>query len=150
MIIERAALKDALEILALQKLAFQGEAELHQDYSIPPLNQTLDETIQEFHDQIVLKASIDGRIVGSVRAFAENSTCVIGKLIVHPEHQNQGIGTRLLNEIEALFKDSNRFELFTGYKSERSLYLYRKFGYNEFSRKVVSEKLTLIFLEKTV
>ena len=38
--IERVSVSDAEEILALQKLAYQSEAEI---YSIPPLVQTLEE-----------------------------------------------------------------------------------------------------------
>ena len=38
--IERAAVEDAPEILALQKAAFRSEAELYGDFSIEPLVQT--------------------------------------------------------------------------------------------------------------
>jgi hypothetical protein len=41
MMITQAAAADAAEILALQKLAYQSEAAIYQDYSIPPLTQTL-------------------------------------------------------------------------------------------------------------
>lgn len=148
MIIEPAQLDDAREILALQRLAYRSEAELHNDFSIPPLTQTLQETITEFEQQLVLKAVIDSRIIGSVRACVKQGTCYIGKLIVHPDHQNQSIGTRLMHEIEGRFKNTQRFELFTGRKSARNLYLYRKLGYTEFKRQVISERLTLVFLEK--
>jgi ribosomal protein RSM22 (predicted rRNA methylase) len=36
-IIERATIKDAEEILDLQKLAYKSEAEIYNDYAIPPL-----------------------------------------------------------------------------------------------------------------
>jgi ribosomal protein S18 acetylase RimI-like enzyme len=148
MLIEPAQVDDAREILALQKLAYRSEAEIHADFSIPPLTQTLAETIAEFEHQLVLKAAIAGEIIGSVRACVKQGTCYISKLIVHPDHQNQGIGTRLLHEIEGRFSHAQRYELFTGHKSERNLYLYRKVGYTEFKRQVISEKLTLVFLEK--
>ena len=48
MIIEQASAEDAAEILALQKLAYRSEAELYDDYTIPPLTQTL----EEMHDDI--------------------------------------------------------------------------------------------------
>ena len=43
MMIERAKIEDAKEILDLQKLAYQSEAEIYNDYTIPPLTQTLEE-----------------------------------------------------------------------------------------------------------
>jgi GNAT superfamily N-acetyltransferase len=148
MVIEPADLEDAGEILALQKLAYLSEAEIHDDYTIPPLNQTLEETEAEFEAQYVLKATLEGRIVGSVRAYMRAGTCYIGKLIVHPDFQNRGIGTRLMHEIEGCFPDAGRYELFTGHKSGRNLYLYQKLGYRPFKSQRINEKLTLVFLEK--
>jgi GNAT superfamily N-acetyltransferase len=75
-------------------------------------------------------------------------TCFIGRLIVHPDFQNRGIGTRLLNEIEQTFSQAKRFELFTGDKSERNLYLYQKQGYRPFKTEMISDDLRLVFLEK--
>ena len=48
MSIEQAMIDDAQEILALQKLAYQSEAEIYNDFTIPPLHQTLDEIKAEF------------------------------------------------------------------------------------------------------
>ncbi len=41
--IEEAGEEDAADILDLQRLAYQSEARLYDDYLIPPLTQTLDE-----------------------------------------------------------------------------------------------------------
>jgi ribosomal protein S18 acetylase RimI-like enzyme len=147
--IKRADVRDAEEILALQKLAFQSEAELYNDYTLPPLTQTLEEMRADFEKQVILKASIDGRVVGSVRAqMKSQGTCYVGRLVVHPDFQNRGIGTRLMDEIEGVFSQAERFELFTGHRSENTLHLYHKLGYREFKRERVSDDLTLVFLEK--
>lgn len=147
-IIERANVENAGEILDLQKLAYQSEAALYDDDTIPPLTQTLEEITADFERQLFLKASVDGRIIGSVRAYEREGTCCIGRLIVHPGFQNQGVGTRLLNEIERAFVQARRYELFTGDKSERNLYLYQKLGYQPFRTAMVTEELGLVFLEK--
>lgn len=146
--IQTASKTEAEEILALQKLAYISEAEIINDFSIPPLKQTLEEVLSEFDSQIVLKAVQNSRIIGSVRAFLKENTCCIGKLIVHPDAQNKGIGSRLLLEAEKRFPDAFRFELFTGEKSEKNLYIYKKHGYQVFKKQQVSDKLTLLFLEK--
>ena len=93
-------------------------------------------------------AELDGQIVGSVRAYDQESTCYIGRLIVHPNRQNRGLGTDLLQHIEAAFPQAVRFELFTGHLSARNLYLYRKLGYTEFGRQPISDALTMMFLQK--
>ena len=148
MIVERANVGDAEEILTLQKLAYQSEAAIYNDYTIPPLTQTLEEIRADFEKHVFLKVSADGRIVGSVRAHVRERTCFVGRLIVHPDFQNRGIGTRLLNEIEETFSGAERFELFTGSRSEKNLYLYQKLGYKIFKSEELTDKVALVFLEK--
>ncbi len=114
----RAARSDAPAILKLQKVAYQREAALYDDWAIPPLTQTLEQLDQEFDERTFLKAADGSRLIGSVRASMHEGTCEIGRLIVHPESQRRGIGTRLLLAIEAEFPSAGRFELFTG-KQER-------------------------------
>ena len=146
--IEHASKEDLKEILALQKLAYQSEAEMYNDFTIPPLTQTFDEIQQDFSFQIFLKILVQNKIIGSVRAYKQNDTCFIGKLIVNPDFQNQGIGTELIKEIEAKFEDIKRYELFTGHKSEKNLYLYQKLGYQQFKKEKIHENLHIIYLEK--
>jgi ribosomal protein S18 acetylase RimI-like enzyme len=148
-IVERASIEDAEEILELQKLAYLSEAEIIDDFTIPPLHQTIDEILSEFDHQVFLKVELDNKIIGSVRSYLDKGTCRIGKLIVHPDHQNRGIGTILLSAAENQYPTAVRYELFTGQKSEKNLHLYEKAGYRIFEIKVVSEKLTLVYLEKT-
>ena len=143
-----ASVADAPEILTLQKLAYQDEAAIYDDDQIPPLTQTLEEIMDEFQQRTVLKAVVDGRIIGSVRAHLSGGTCNIGRLIVHPDYRNQGFGTRLLVEIEALFAQAARCELFTGHLSERNLYLYGKQGYRAFRKEPMGPRVTLVYLEK--
>jgi ribosomal protein S18 acetylase RimI-like enzyme len=148
MIIERATTLDAKEILALQKLAYTSEAEIYNDFTIEPLHQSLNEITSEIETKHFLKYVVNDRIVGSVRAYMTEGTCFIGKLIVHPKFQNQGIGTTLLKEIENHFNRAERFELFTGFKSEKNLHLYRKQGFEIFKSEKINEALTLVFMEK--
>lgn len=148
MIIEQARIEDAEEILKLQKLAYLSEAEIYDDYTIPPLTQTLEEIRDDFNRRFFLKATVDEQIIGSVRAHLKDETCFIGRLIVHPHHQNRGIGTKLMHGIEARFREAKRFELFTGHRSERNIHLYNKLGYKTFRTEPISDNLKLVYLEK--
>jgi RimJ/RimL family protein N-acetyltransferase len=127
LLIETADIDDVDEILLLQK-----EVKTYNDFEIPPLIETLDELKLLFRNHIFLKATIDGKIVGSVRASLNKDTCHIGRLIVNPAFQNQGIGTKLLAEIEQKCSACKRFELFTGIRSARTIHLYEKNGYKAF------------------
>ena len=143
----RAEIDDLPSILALQKLAYQSEAELVGDYSIPPLTQTLEGITGDFNNGVILKAVDCGEIVGSVRVRFSENTLHIGRLIVAPARQNQGIGTALLSAAEKLYP-SARFELFTSDKSAKNLSLYVKNGYKEFKREPLNESVSFVFLEK--
>lgn len=148
MIIEKANVSDTKEILLLQKLAYRSEAHTYNDFGISPIIQTLYQIEKDFEKWIFLKAVIDDKIIGSVRAYEKEGTCHIGRLIVHPDFQNRGIGTKLMKEIEKIF-DGKRFELFTGDKSQKNLYLYQKLGYKIFKEKKI-DNINYMYLEKTI
>jgi GNAT superfamily N-acetyltransferase len=146
--IEQASTEDAAVLLALQRLAYQSEAAIYDDYTIPPLRQTFAEMCADFDRQLFLKALLDGKPVGSVRAHMQGDTCLVGRLIVHPDVQRRGIGTRLLHAVEQRFAHASRFELFTGHRSVGNIRLYEKLGYTICRHEVMYNGLTLVFLEK--
>ena len=146
--IARASIADMEAILTLQKLAYRSEAALYDDFTIPPLTQTLDQITADLARQVFLKATLEGQIIGSVCGQIEGATCYVGRLVVHPRYQNRGLGTRLLREIEETFREAKRYELFTGTKSERNLHLYGKLGYRACRRQQLSPAVELVFLEK--
>ncbi|MGI0074150.1 MAG: GNAT family N-acetyltransferase [Nitrosotalea sp.] len=148
--IEKATVSDLQEMLSLQKLAYKSEAEIYHDDSIPPMVQTIKQLQDDFKRQVFLKAVVDGIIIGSVKGFSRDGTCYVGRLMVHPDFQNRGIGKNLMNEIESLFPDCKRLELFTGNKSEKNLALYHKLGYKTFKTEKVNDQISLVYLEKII
>jgi ribosomal protein S18 acetylase RimI-like enzyme len=150
--ISAATEQDAEQILKLQYLCYQSEAELYGDYGIEPLTQPLDSLRAELADGTVLVARLGDEVVASVRGAVDaDGTARINKLIVHPRMQRHGLGGRLLAAIEArLGADgaAKSFQLFTGHRSERNLRLYRKHGYEPVSQERVGERMTLVTLAK--
>ena len=68
-----------------------------------------------------------------------------------PDLWGRGIGSRLMAEIESwLAGDVDRFELFTGDRSDGNLRLYDRLGYREARRESLGDKVELVFLEKPV
>ena len=148
MIIIKAEKEDIQKILDLQYLAYQSEARLFDNEDIPPLKQTLVDVEDEYQKGIILKALDENKtIIGSVRAFCDNDTVYIGKLMVHPSKQGQGIGTQLLLEMEKQYP-KQRYELFTSTRSEKNIAMYKKLGYKIFDKKQVSEELRFVYMEK--
>lgn len=148
MIIVRAEKKDLQKILDLQYLAYQSEAKLFDNQDIPPLKQTLSDVENEYQKGIILKALDEEKnMIGSVRAFCDNGTVYIGKLMVHPSKQGQGIGKKLLLEMEKQYPNQ-RYELFTSTRSEKNIALYQKLGYKIFDEEQVTEELRFVYMEK--
>ena len=144
----QAIIDDAEEILKLQKLAYQIEAERYNNFDIPPLKQTREELKNQFKDHIILKAVSNGKIIGTVRAHEKNGTCFIGRLAVQPDMQNQGIGTALMKEIEKQYTPE-RYELFVGSNSDNNIHVYEKLGYNIFKKDAYEcGDITIYYMEK--
>ncbi|MFI8423204.1 GNAT family N-acetyltransferase [Streptomyces sp. NPDC085479] len=151
--ISAADARDAEQILKLQYLCYQSEAELYGDWSIEPLTQTLDAVRAELAEGYGLVARLGDEVIASVRARTdEDGTAHIAKLIVHPRMRRHGIGGRLLDAIErhpaATAAAPKRFQLFTGHRSEGNLRLYRAKGYAQVDARELGPRLTLVTLEK--
>ena len=147
--IAQGEMADARAILALQKQAYTSEALIYPGIDLPPMTQTLEEMQVDLSSLTVLKATEDDRIVGSVRAGKDGEVCKIGRLIVAPDMQRKGVGTRLMKAIEAAFPHAAVYELFTGERSAGNLKFYQNLGYTKAFAREVMAGLTLVFLRKT-
>jgi ribosomal protein S18 acetylase RimI-like enzyme len=147
--VTRASEADLHEILTLQKRAFESEARLYNNWSIPPLVETIESMAKEFARGIFLKVSMADRIVGSVRGHLIGGRCEIGRLMVSPECRGQGIGSDLLRSIESSFPQAESFKLFTGSLSEGNIRLYIRHGYAVYRKKHLSPTVSLVYMKKT-
>jgi len=140
---------DAGEIYTLQLAAFLSEGRLYDDYSIPPLVETADAAAERLQQGLVLKAVAGTRIVGAVQLTVDGSVGYIGRMVVAPDWQGRGLGTRLLRTVEKLAPaEVTTYELNTGSLSERNLAVYRKAGYRELRREAQTPKVDLVHLGK--
>ncbi len=148
MVLERAVPGDAPEILALQKIVYQNEAELYDDWSLTPLKQTLEEMRRDFETKVFIKAVVGAKIIGSVRGYMVEDTGHVTRLIVHPYFWRQGIGKRLVEEIESCFPQAKRFETFMGHKSRHTMEPYQMLGYVPIKQERVSEHRDRVYFAR--
>ena len=139
---------DFAKILDVQKKAFYSEAVLYQKFNIQPLSQTLEEMQEECKDKVVLKAIVEEKIVGSIRANVCEEGCCVNKLVVLPEFQKRGIGEKLLRKIENHFPEAKKFSLATGAKSESNIRLYQKAGYKIIRTETFHDGVEAVVMEK--
>ncbi|TMR98195.1 GNAT family N-acetyltransferase [Nonomuraea basaltis] len=146
--IERAVAADAGEILTVQRAAYVSEAQLYGDPYIPPLIESLEQLRKVVETAVVLKALDGGRIVGAVRGRLSGTTCLVGRLVVAPDRQGQGLGTALLGALHEQVPEATAFDLFTGHLSEVNLRLYRRLGYRETHRERMDDHLMMVHLRR--
>lgn len=135
------------ELLTLQRAAYVTEAQLHDDVRLPALTQTLDELTSELAVSTCLAAWSGRRLVGAVRTREVDDVLHIGRLVVAPDLQGLGIGSRLLAAAEA-GTGCARAMLFTGSLSEANLRLYRRHGYVEARREELRPGVEIVHLHK--
>jgi ribosomal protein S18 acetylase RimI-like enzyme len=147
----RLGVADAGEILTLQRAAYVTEAQAHDDLGMPPLTQTLDQLRGELADPACVAWGVreNGRLVASVRVRLGDVVAEIGRLVVAPDQQGNGLGTALLRASEAALPDGiPTVRLFTGERSLANLRLYTRLGYEETER-TPAGNYQLVHLAKT-
>lgn len=147
-VILRAVKPDVPEVLALQKVAYRSEAELYGDDSLPALQQSLEEIRADFGRMLFLKAVVNGKIIGSVRAYSDQSTAYVSRVIVHPYFRGRGIARRLICHVEQQFPAASRYEVFTGHKSKRNIHTFGRLGYRMFKKEPYTPTITWVYMQK--
>jgi ribosomal protein S18 acetylase RimI-like enzyme len=142
-----ACLEDLQEILYLQKQAFRTEAELHGNYDIEPLKQTYESILSDFNTYVFLKAECEGQIIGSVKYRELDDRVWIGKLIVDINYRRQGLGKRLLVEVEKVHPKAGKFHLLTAASSTHNIRLYESLGYQVCRQYQDTTQANLIMVE---
>jgi len=147
-IIEDASRSDLPEILRVQKAAFLPIATLLNRATLAPITQTLSEIEAEYDSCFIFKYTLEGRIMGSVRAHLDGDrVCHIRKLVVLPEHQGAGIGKALMHTVHSRFFDCKKFILFTGKDVSHIVDFYLKLGYIEKYIKMIDNTL-MVYMER--
>ncbi len=128
--IARAVPGDAPELLTLQRACWVQEALANPGVEIPALHESLADVrdwLGEWDTYVVRRA---GRLVGAVRGRLEGDAWDIGRIMVAPDLQGEGLGRRLLEHIQAVAAEAaTSYVLFTGAGSERNLKMYKKAGF---------------------
>lgn len=145
--IESARKEDLAEILQLQKRAFLTEAESHGNYDIEPLNQTYESILSDSVTHSFLKAVTGNKIIGSVKYRNIDDAVWLGKLIVDREYRGQGLGRRLLTEVEKLNPNTHKFQLFTAASSIWNICLYESVGYKIYSEYTDDSQAGIVMVE---
>ena len=121
---------DAGELLTLQRACWVQEQQANPDVAIDALTESYDDVRVWIGEGTVLVAHRAGRLVGAVRGRLHGETWDVGRLMVAPDLQGEGLGRVLLERIEAAAPEEvTGYELFTGAGSLRNQQIYKRAGY---------------------
>ncbi|SDT20401.1 tRNA (Guanine37-N(1)-) methyltransferase [Nocardioides scoriae] len=122
---------DAGEVFTLQRACWVQEQLANPEVRIPALHESYADVQAWLPEWTTLVLRRGGRLVGAVRGRTEGEhTWDVGRLMVAPDLQGEGLGRLLLAETEAAAPPQVRdFVLFTGAGSVRNQQMYRRAGY---------------------
>ncbi|TPW75763.1 GNAT family N-acetyltransferase [Schumannella soli] len=139
---------DAGELLTLQPAAYATEAQRYGDPFLPALTQTFDELEDELGRASGLGIRASGRLIGAVRWHVDGGVAEIGRLVIAPDQQGRGLGTRLLRAAEER-SGASTLKLFTGHLSVPKIRLYEREGYVQSRRERLKDGVELVLLRKS-
>ncbi|HET7399272.1 MAG TPA: tRNA (guanosine(37)-N1)-methyltransferase TrmD [Intrasporangium sp.] len=121
---------DAPELFTLTRACWVQEAQANDTLDIPALVEDYDTVRASLASTRTWVARRGGRLVGSVRTEQRGDELYVGRLMVAPDLQGQGLGRRLLEHAESTAPDGIRaYRLLTGAGSVANLRRYRRAGY---------------------
>ncbi|KGA98361.1 acetyltransferase [Alkalihalobacillus alcalophilus ATCC 27647 = CGMCC 1.3604] len=144
-------LKDKLQAetaLKLQKAAYQVEAELTNFKQIPPLQETLEQLQQskETYYGYFQRAEL----CGFITCKRTRGVLDIHKLVTHPRHFKKGIAQALLVYVEKEMDGLEIISVATGTMNEPAIRFYKKNGFKEVRKQVITEQFSMTHFNKKV
>lgn len=118
---------DFSALLEIQQKAFGEYAGVYEVSAWT--TETLDSLREDAKEKRILVAEANGAVAGSVRFWNVAGVCVIRLLSVTPDHQKQGIGKALMQEIERVMTGAHKFYACTMLRTARNIQFFSKLGY---------------------
>lgn len=144
---QRAELKDASELIAVQDLSFKEDFEKYGE--CPAYHEPYENMLDMIKNAIVYKIISAGRIIGDIIVRKkENGSYYLRVISIIPEFQDLGIGTQAIEFIEKDNPGANFWFLITPAGNRRNRCFYEKLGYKKVWENRQSDILTLIEYKK--
>jgi GNAT superfamily N-acetyltransferase len=88
--------------------------------------------------------------VGSARGIVEGSICTLRGVLVEPSYQGQGIGAALVDAVEKLYPQVERFTLTTNALVPGNVEFYQRRGYQLKELTPSGEQIVLAQMSKSL
>ena len=131
---------DADYILKLKELCIKWYIEIIYGWNTEVQREKTIHELQKHKDdmRILIK---DGKDIGVTTFYEENNQYVVGLIMIHPEYQGEGLGSKIIKEYIDLAKKSNKKIKIKVYKENPAKRLYERLGF-----KIYNEDDTHLYL----
>ena len=121
---------DAGELLTLQRACWIQEAIANEMWDVPALHESLEQVTEDLQSWTTFVLRSAGRLVGSVRGRLDGTEWLVGRLMVAPDLQGNGLGRWLLERVqEAAPPEADTIGVITGARSVDNLRMYHRAGF---------------------
>ena len=115
-------------ILKLKELCFKWYIEIIYGWDISVQREkTIEELDEHINDMRIIK--LDNNDIGITSFYEEEGVYVVGIIIIHPDYQNKGIATSIINEYINIAKNENKRIIIKTYKKNPARKLYSRLGF---------------------
>ena len=131
---------DADYILKLKELCIKWYIEIIYGWNTEVQREKTIHELQKHKDdmRILIK---DGKDIGVTTFYEENNQYVVGLIMIHPEYQGEGLGSKIIKEYIDLAKKSNKKIKIKVYKENPAKRIYERLGF-----KIYNEDDTHLYL----
>ena len=133
--IRKAEQEDAQALMVVSRDAFDGDI----NYGAPEAGGPPGYASENWHLRMILNCDVykivhfdrlSERIVGGIVVYEkEPQHMELGRMWVHPDYQNQGIGGQAIQFLEDMYPDAKLWTLDTPKWNTRNHHFYQKMGY---------------------
>ena len=151
--LEKSIPGDAPKLVEMQQICFAPHLKRYEDYETSPANATIDRILWRIENNNCYNIICNDICVGAIniRKLDDAGTYHLHIMNILPEYQGKGIGQTAIRLVEELFPDAKIWRLETLEDMPENRHVYEKAGYRFTGEtRVINEKLTLVFYEKTL
>ena len=89
----------------------------------------------------------DSKPIGVTTFYKKDGTYIMGLIMIHPDYQGTGIGTKIINEYINIAKNDRSKIITKTYKENPALKLYKKLGFKRYDEDKTHIHLSMDFNE---
>ncbi len=119
-------------ILRLKELSMKWYTEKIYGWDIYFQKERTKLEIDKFIDTMKIIV-IDNKDIGVTNFFEDNNEYIVGLVLIHPDYQGKGIGTKIINDYIDIAKKENKTIRLSTYKYNPAKKLYERLGFIQYN-----------------